>query len=112
PLLARRLGLLEVLGQEVHIEDDRRERILDLVSQRTGEPRDLRILLGESLAEFLLGELMFRFHAYFAGGGYGERQEKTRRPQGARPSGFSIAKSERSETEPRSERERLSCRPA
>ena len=51
PLLARRFRLLEIFGQQLHVEHDRRQRILDLVRERTGEPRDLRVLLRQPLAE-------------------------------------------------------------
>ena len=47
--LRGRLRLFEVLGQQLHVEPDRRERILDLVGQRPGEPRDLGVLREQPL---------------------------------------------------------------
>ena len=42
--VARRLGLGEVLGQQLHVQADRRERVLDLVRQPAGQRRDLGVL--------------------------------------------------------------------
>ncbi len=42
--VARGLGVLEVLGQEVEVQRERRERVADLVGQAAGELGDLGIL--------------------------------------------------------------------
>ena len=42
--VARCLGLLKVLGQEIEIQGDRRERISNLVSQAAGQLGNLRVL--------------------------------------------------------------------
>ena len=54
PPLAGRLRLGKILGQEVHVHADDRERILDLVGQRAGQRGQLGVLLAE-LVEGLLG---------------------------------------------------------
>ena len=47
PAIARRFGLGEILGQQLHVEPDRRQRILDLVRQAAGQLRDLGVLVDQ-----------------------------------------------------------------
>ena len=42
-------GFGQILGQQLHVEPNRRERILDLVRQPAGQPRDLRVLVEQPL---------------------------------------------------------------
>ena len=47
PLVARGLGPLEVLDEQVEVEAHRRQRVLDLVGQAAGQAGDLGILGAE-----------------------------------------------------------------
>ena len=51
PAVARRLALAEVLGQELHVQADGRERVLDLVGQPAGQPGNLGVLIDQPLID-------------------------------------------------------------
>ena len=46
----------KVLGQEVHVEPDRRQGVLDLVGQPPGQLGDLRVLIDELLMSVVHNE--------------------------------------------------------
>ena len=52
--VARGLGVLEVLGQEVEVQRERRERVADLMGQPAGELGDLGVLGAEPAGDFRL----------------------------------------------------------
>src|SRR6185437_9621516 len=51
PPVARRFRIAEVLCQQLHVQPDRRERILDLVSQAPRELSDLGVLIDQFLID-------------------------------------------------------------
>ena len=52
--VARGLGVLEVLGQQVEVQAHRRERVADLVGQAAGELGDLGVLGAEPAVDLVL----------------------------------------------------------
>ena len=51
--VARRDGIGKILGQQLHVEHDRRERVLDLVRKSAGQRGDLVVLIDQPLASRL-----------------------------------------------------------
>ena len=51
--VAGRFGVAEILGQQLHVHADRRQRVLDFVGQPARQPRDFRVLIDQPLVQFV-----------------------------------------------------------
>jgi hypothetical protein len=75
--IAQGLGLSKILGQQLHIQANRRERILDLVRQPPGQHRDLGVLRDELFVYFLGRGGMREIHAEFRSSVLGSEVQST-----------------------------------